>query len=238
MAVCPLVAASILVYGENGVAGVTALLKRAATSTESARRVVRADRSPDPCRAVRHVRADAADAAASSGPAIPSPARARDVPRVLRPRPGRRAGLDGIRDRPDAGSVERASGRHPHGAGVGRLAPRASPAGAPGTGVDRRVVSLHGGDAGSHREALQQHGEERLRHQPVSRNRQRGLGSLPERRVALRSAFQRPDARSRRGGRHGGLGTAGARGRKRSDPSRPGSTAPARRPGRTRRRRS
>ena len=100
--------------------------------------------------------------------------------------------------------MECARSQHSLGTGMGRLALRAVAAGSPIAGMDRLVVSLHGGVTGAHRLALQQHGEERIRRGAISRHQQRQYGPVSQ---LLRSAYHRPDHRIRGRSRHSRMGT-------------------------------
>ncbi len=99
------------------------------------------------------------------------------------------------------------SSQHSLGVGVGHVAHRTVSAGSPIAGMDRLVVSLHGGVAGSYDLALQQHGEELIRRDSVSRQQQCELATVPELRFTLGSAIHRPDHRIRGRDRHSRMGT-------------------------------
>jgi hypothetical protein len=69
--------------------------------------------------------------------------------------------------------LEGLPGQHSPRVGMGHLAHRTVRAGSPISSMDRLAMSLLSGVTGSYRLDLQQHGEERIRRDSVSRHQQR-----------------------------------------------------------------
>jgi hypothetical protein len=164
--VCPLASALILEYRRNKTAGIVSLLKRAIDFQR-----IRAERwwytpiiLPMPGIVVLSIGLQRRLGGAGSKPTVYDCAGSGPFAVLLRSWSGRGVGLVGIRHRPYAGTVGRVAGRHSIGFDLGPLAYRALDAGPAIVVLDRMVVPLHGDGSNSHCVALQQHGEERLRH--------------------------------------------------------------------------